>query len=123
MDCSNVFRICLSGLRFNSRIGVYEQERKVGNEYVVDVTVSYDAALFKEEDLSTSVSYADIYEEIKMEMHRERRLLESVALSISQRISGRWGFVDEISVRIVKTGSSINGIVGDCGIEYFWKKS
>ncbi len=118
MDCSNVFRICLSGLRFNSRIGVYEQERKVGNEYVVDVTVSYDA-----EDLSTSVSYADIYEEIKMEMHRERRLLESVALSISQRISGRWGFVDEISVRIVKTAPPINGIVGDCGIEYFWKKS
>lgn len=123
MDCSNVFRICLSGLRFNSRIGVYEQERKVGNEYVVDVTVSYDAALFKEEDLSTSVSYADIYEEIKMEMHRERRLLESVALSISQRISGRWSFVDEIIVRIVKTATPINGIVGDCGIEYFWKKS
>lgn len=112
MDCSNVFRICLSGLRFNSRIGVYEQERKVGNEYVVDVTVSYDAALFKEEDLSTSVSYADIYEEIKMEMHRERRLLESVALSISQRISGRWSFVDEIIVRIVKTAPPINGIVG-----------
>ncbi len=123
MDCSNVFRICLSGLRFNSRIGVYEQERKVGNEYVVDVTVSYDAALFKEEDLSTSVSYADIYEEIKMEMHREHRLLESVALSISQRISGRWSFVDEIIVRIVKTAPPINGIVGDCGIEYFWKKS
>ena len=123
MDCSNVFRICLSGLRFNSRIGVYEQERKVGNEYVVDVTVSYDAALFKEEDLSTSVSYADIYEEIKMEMHRERRLLESVALSISQRISGRWSFVDEIIVRIVKTAPTINRIVGDCGIEYFWKKS
>ncbi len=123
MDCSNVFRICLSGLRFNSRIGVYEQERKVGNEYVVDVTVSYDAALFKEEDLSTSVSYADIYEEIKMEMHRERRLLESVALSISQRISGRWGFVDEISVKIVKTAPPSNGIVGACGIAYFWKKS
>ena len=43
-----MFRICLSGLRFNSRIGVYDQERKVGNEYVVDVTVSYDAALFGE---------------------------------------------------------------------------
>ncbi len=116
------FRINLNDLRFYSRIGVSDQERKVGNEYVVNVSVAYDASLFQEEDLDSSISYADIYEEIKEEMRIERLLLESTALHISKRISERWEKVEEISVKIDKSAPPVIGIAGNCGIEYFWKK-
>lgn len=116
-------RIFLEDLRFYSRIGVGEQERRVGNEYSVSVSVVYDATFFEEEDLETTISYADVYEEIKREMMRESLLLESVALRISERISKRWDIVDEISVVIVKIKPPVSGLCGQCGIEYLWKKS
>lgn len=116
------FRINLNDLRFYSRIGVSDQERKVGNEYAVNVSVAYDASLFQEEDLDSSISYADIYEVIKEEMRIERLLLESTALHISKRISERWEKVEEISVKIDKSAPPVTGITGNCGIEYFWKK-
>lgn len=118
-----ILRIYLNDLRFNSRIGVSDQERKVGNEYVVDVCVAYDACLFEDEKLDSSISYADVYEEIKEEMRIERQLLESTAICISRRISERWKIAQEIVVKIEKCTPPISGIVGSCGVEYFWKKS
>ncbi len=118
-----VLRINLNDLRFYSRIGVFDQERKVGNEYVVNVSVAYDACLFEEENLASSISYADVYEEIKDEMQGECLLLETVALRISRRISGRWMTAQEIRVKIDKCVPPVSAIVGSCGVEYFWKKN
>lgn len=117
------FCIFLENLIFYSRIGVGEQERLVGNEFSVTVKVWYDAAEFVEENLDTSISYADIYEEVKDVMKEEFLLLESVAVAISERISNRWLQVTEMNVKIVKHKPPVSGIIGDCGIEYFWKKS
>ena len=45
-----------------------EQERLIGNEFIVDVEVDNDASHFEDENLDTTISYADIYEEIKAVM-------------------------------------------------------
>lgn len=118
-----IFRINLKDLRFYSKIGVSDQERMVGNEYIVNVSIAYDACIFEEENLESSISYADVYEEIKEEMQVERQLLESAARCISRRISERWTFSQEIVVKIEKSIPPIPGIIGNCGVEYFWKKS
>lgn len=117
------FRIRLNDLRFRARIGVYEQERIVGNEFRIDLRVRYDAGQFIRENLDTSISYVDIYDIVRKEVGREWLLLESVAQSISDAISDRWTVVDEICITIDKLGTPITGIDGNCGIEYFWKKS
>lgn len=118
-----IFRINLNDLRFYSKIGVSDQERMVGNEYVVNVSIAYDARIFEEENLESSISYAEVYEEIKDEMLVERQLLESTARCISKRISERWRVVQEITIKIDKDIPPVSGIVGNCGVEYFWKKS
>lgn len=117
------FCIFLENLIFYSRIGVGEQERLVGNEFSVTVKVWYDTAEFIAESLDTSISYADIYEEVKDVMKEEFLLLETVAVAISERISNRWRQVTEMNMKIVKRKPPVSGIIGDCGIEYFWKKS
>lgn len=119
----NSFLIKLRGLRFYSRIGVYEQERVVGNEFAVDVAVRYGAEHFEDENLSTTISYADIYAIVAEAMQREWMLLESAAKGISERISKRWAEVEEIRVTIEKATPPICGIMGSAAVEYFWKKS
>lgn len=119
----SLFRINLTDLRFYSKIGVAEQERIVGNEFSVSVSVSYDASLFCQEDIGTTISYADVYDEIKAEISQETLLLETVAVRISERILKRWRNVSDIRISIVKLKPPISGVTGECGIEYFWKKS
>lgn len=122
MDCKRI-RINLDGLRFYSCIGVFEQERAVGNDFEVSVSAEFDGAGFRSECLDTSVSYADLYDIIREEMSKEWFLLESVAEKICEIISGRWNMIEEVSVSIDKLSPPISGIRGKCGIEYFWKKS
>ncbi len=117
------FRIFLEDLHFYSYIGVGEQERVVGNEFIVSVAVFYDAAGYEKEILESSISYADLYEEVRCEMKKERMLLETVAVDICERISTRWQQVDEINVKIIKDKAPVTGLIGNCGVEYFWKKS
>ncbi len=112
------FVIRLENIRFYGRIGVFEQERKVGNDFSVDVSVETDAADFEYENLSTSVSYADIYDIVSGEMGEERLLLESTVKSIAEAIKSRWSSVLSVNVKITKDSPPITGIQGVCSVEY-----
>lgn len=112
------FIIRLDNLRFYSRIGVFDQERAVGNEFSVDVTVETTAAGFESENLDTTISYADIYEVVREAMSREWLLLESVAKSVAESIKQRWESVGEVKIMISKIAAPIPGIQGVCSVEY-----
>ena len=115
---TGVFRIRLTDLRFFSRIGVFEQERKVGNEFRLNLEVEIDASGFREEDLSTSLSYAEIYQEVKGIMTKEWLLLETVSVRIAEVLKQRWPSILSGTVRIEKLTPPIAGIDGHCGIDY-----
>ncbi|MDE6393454.1 MAG: dihydroneopterin aldolase [Muribaculaceae bacterium] len=112
------FVIRLEGLRFYSRIGVFDQERSVGNEFLVDLTAVADASGFRRENLDTTVSYADIYEVVAEAMKREWQLLESVSSHIADTVIDRWTMISDVKVRITKLSPPIPGIQGVCSVEY-----
>lgn len=115
---SSQFVIRLEDLRFYSKIGVFEQERTVGNDFSLDICVTIDAANFKSEDLESTISYAELYGIASCEMNKEWLLIESVTKSISDRIKSRWGNILDIKVKITKHHPPINGIEGKASVEY-----
>jgi len=112
------FVIRLEDIHFYSRIGLLDQERKVGNDFRVDVSVETDATNFEYENLNTSISYADIFDIISNQMEEERLLLESTAKSIAEVIKRRWACILDVNVKITKMSPPINGIQGVCSVEY-----
>lgn len=118
---SRTFVIRLKDLRFFSRIGVFDQERKVGNEFRVDFYMKIDASAFLSERLETSVSYAWIYEIIGREMNREWKLLESVAKSIVDNVLAAHPATLEARVEITKLAVPVSGIQGSCSVEYCFR--
>ena len=112
------FLIQLNDLRFYAFIGVDPQERKVGNEYSVDLSISTDAGDFVEEDLSTTISYADLYDIIADEIRKPRLLLESTARIIARRLRSTFPTIDTVSVKITKLAPPIPGINGSASVEY-----
>lgn len=85
--------IVIKGLRINGHIGVLEQERRVGNEFVVDICIKLTdvSAAMANDNIEDTVNYADVVAIVKQQMSVHARLLENVAGRIRHAICDRFG--------------------------------
>lgn len=115
------YEITLADLRFHAFHGVMPQETKVGNEFVVTVSVRipYSADIL-DDDLDATISYADIYEIVEEEMKKPKKLLETVAALISKRILAHWSQVSSGEITICKSTPPISGITGNAEVRLFF---
>lgn len=106
--------------------GVLPEERRLGNKYRINVRLHVDASSFDpaRDDLSATVSYADVFDIVKSEMEKPAKLLETVAVRIAQAIHGKWPVAYGIPVvksgeiEIVKVVPPISGMIGEAGVRY-----
>jgi len=96
-------KIALEGMRFYAYHGYYEEERLIGNDYIVDVylNVNFKHAAASD-DLNATVNYETIYRIAKLEMKESSKLLENIAARIIDRIISVCTAVQAIKVRITK---------------------
>lgn len=115
------FNIKLTDLHFHAHHGVLPQETKVGNEFIVSVSIAipFNEAIL-DDDLDATISYADIYDIVKEEMDKPKKLLETVAAMISIRIKQRWNEILCGEIKICKSTPPIPGISGASEVDFFF---
>ena len=110
--------IHLKDLRFYAFHGVLPQEKSVGAYFILNICVKVDverAALTDE--ISDTVSYADIYQIAKEEMQVTSKLLEHVAGRICKRLYQEFSSVEAVDITIEKENAPIGtGAQGLAGI-------
>ncbi len=96
-------QIYISNLRLRAFHGVLPQEREVGNDYVVSLTVDYplEAACLSD-DVADTMNYAEAAETIKHEMSIPGNLLEHVAHRICRAILERFPLATKVTVDLRK---------------------
>ena len=95
--------ILLHDMRFYAYHGVMEQERRVGGEYLVSLSVEADLSRpMVSDDVADTINYAALYEVVAREMDQPSKLLEHVAGRIAQRVLADFPLVDALSIRITK---------------------
>jgi dihydroneopterin aldolase len=110
--------VFLKGLRFHSYHGVLEQERVVGNDYLVDVRLAVRIDKAMESDrLEDTINYAEIHHLIKKEMVQPSQLIEHVAGRISQRLFDRYAVVTGVDLRITKLNPPMGADCEGAGVE------
>ena len=111
--------INLNDLYFYSYIGVFPQEKTVGNEFNVDLSVIIDVSedIIKNDDISTIISYADLYEIIREEMQQKYDLLETAALNIRNKILEKWSNIEGGYIKITKLKPPIKSFIGKASIK------
>lgn len=114
----NYFLIQLEDCRFFAYHGLYDQERKNGNDFIVNLTLKYPVINPEDDRMENSVSYADLYEIVREEMKIPGNLLESVATRISGRIIEKWPGTLGIEVKITKSHPPIPEFTGRASVTH-----
>ncbi len=112
------FTIELRDLQFYSFHGLYEEEKKVGCEFVVDVYAKFPAKDQILDSIDETVNYASLFSIVKDEMNQPRELLETIAQSIAEKIYEKYSVIKEVEIRIEKKKAPIAGLNGSVAANY-----
>lgn len=103
--------VSLMGMEFYARHGYYEEERKIGNKYSVDVIMELDFTEAANEDkLEGTVNYEKVYEMVADVMAIDALLLEHLAGKMVRRLRENFPEVSSVEVSISKYNPPIRGL-------------
>lgn len=104
-------KVALEGLEFFAYHGFYEEERKIGNRYGLDIEVDCDfLAGATADELSGTVNYETLYRIAREEMEQPSKLLEHVAHRILTRIKKSFTGIGQVKVVIRKFNPPLGGV-------------
>lgn len=111
-------RIFLTGLSFYARHGVREEERTLGQRFVVDLEAGGDfRAAGRADDLALAVDYAAVYDLVARRIREKSfRLVEALAEDLAGAVLARFP-VDYVRVRVAKPHAPLPGVFGEAGVE------
>lgn len=116
--------IFLENVRFYAYHGVAPQETLVGNEFTISLQLKVDFGRAAETDeVTDTVSYADVYEVLKEEMAVPSKLLEHVCGRIVRRLFHDFSEIEEVSIRLGKRNPPMGADIDTAGVEMVCKKT
>lgn len=103
--------ISLEEMKFYSGHGIYPEEKIIGNDFMVNVSVSIED---KEpvKHLSQTIDYVKIYDIISQEMNKATPMLEILAYSCISLIKEAFPQSKTIKIKISKLHPPMKGEIG-----------
>lgn len=100
----------LEGMEFRSFHGCLEQERREGNDFMVDFRAEVEAGPAERSDkLEDTLDYGAVYDIVAREMAVPSNLLENVAGRIVRAVAAAFPQLDRFSVRVSKRCPPVAG--------------
>ncbi len=106
-------RVELVDMEFFACHGCFEEERIIGNKFVVNLWVECDCRRPSQTDnIEDALNYQSLYDIVKREMAIPSHLLEHVAGRILKGVKEEFPYVSSAQVRIDKLNPPLGGKVG-----------
>ncbi len=106
----------LHNLLFHSFHGIHEEEKILGNEYMLDVSVEFHESTEVIRHIHDTVNYATIYKIIKDKMNIPTPLLETIAMETGNEIYKEFPAIKSITISIKKMHPPLEGLQGSAGV-------
>ncbi|EJF52294.1 dihydroneopterin aldolase [Saprospira grandis DSM 2844] len=111
-------RIGIEGMEFYAYHGFYEEERKMGGRYRLDVYVeTATGKVGKTDELGDTVNYETIYRAAKVEMAKPSKMIEHLAQRIMDRLRSILSKAADIELRLSKLDPPLGGPVSRTFVE------
>lgn len=103
--------IRLAQMHFYAFHGLLPAERIIGGEYLINVTLHLPAPIMAmlRDEISDTINYAEVNNEITDIMQQPCNLLEHLAYKISQRLYDRFPSLTAIELSITKVTPPMKG--------------
>ncbi|WP_424960731.1 dihydroneopterin aldolase [Macrococcus carouselicus] len=111
-------KIILNGMKFYSYHGVFAEENKLGQVFIVDAMLLLDLTEAGATDvLETTINYGEAFQLIEKEMQKPSKLLEHVAERITKTLFEQYDRLQAVTIKITKPNPPIAGHYDGVGIE------
>jgi dihydroneopterin aldolase len=110
--------ISLNNVRFRAYHGIYPEERQKGNDFVVNMKVSYPPKAGVIHSLDDTIDYASLFEIINTTMKKPVDLLETLVQTIAHTVHQKFPQVKEVMVSVEKLNPPIDKFTGSAAVSY-----
>lgn len=111
-------KIKIKNMEFYGYHGCFEEERKIGTHFSVDISFETDSCLAEQTDrVEDTVDYSKVYLLIKEEMQQSSHLLEHIARRIINRVKNEFPTINNISVNVKKLNPPVGGKMDYVSVE------
>ena len=106
-------RVELVDMEFFAHHGCFEQERIIGNKFIVNLWVDCTCTKASQtDDINDALNYQTLYDIVKKEMAQPSHLLEHVAGRILKQVKEQFPHIAAAQVKIDKLNPPLGGKVG-----------
>lgn len=100
----------LNDMRFYSHHGCFDEERRIGTHFRVDLAFTTDTSRAEISDnIADTVSYLDVYQVVKREMATPSHLLEHVARRVGEAVLAQFADTMTVKVKVYKLNPPLGG--------------
>lgn len=104
-------KVSLKGMKFYAFHGFYEFERRIGNDFILDVETQINMDGNPNDHIENTINYESIYQICSHIMQKKYKLLESVAYDIGMKIKEEYPIVQSVEVTLAKLNPPVGGKV------------
>lgn len=113
--------ITLDRIKCHAHHGATEQERNVGNDYEVSMTVDFPMEeAMKEDNLDATINYAHLAAIVKAEMATPSKLLENVVYRLYCAITTRYPAVTGGKITVTKLTPPMRVSLAGASVTFCW---
>lgn len=96
--------------------GLYAEEHSTGNNYELNLDVTYEENNSRFENIQDTISYEDLFAIVKRLMREPASLLEKVCEGIIRTIKHEFPAVREVAISMYKLQPPIENLQGKVGV-------
>ncbi len=109
--------ISLNDAEFFAHHGYYPEEQVLGSRFILDISVKFaPQGNLGEDEIGNTVNYEQLYNIACDEMKITRKLIETVAQAICDKIKNEFPFVASIRVCLKKMDPPLKGKIGHSAV-------
>ncbi|MDO5759389.1 MAG: dihydroneopterin aldolase [Bacteroidota bacterium] len=113
-------KIEIKNMEFYGFHGCFEEERKIGTHFLVDISFETDSTMAETTDnVEDTVDYSKVYLLIKEEMQKSSHLLEHIARRIINRVKREFSQISNIVVNVKKLNPPVGGKMDYVSVELY----
>ena len=117
MSTNQTMRISLNKLLFVGYHGLYPEEKKLGNNYSVEIDIDFMPKQGVIDQLDQTIDYVNVYAIVKKWMEIPTPLLETLVGKIADDILSSQTLANKVFVKITKLHLPISSFEGNVSVK------